>query len=105
MQDSVGNRCEGEVGLQRRHAGRNGALRVQAAEGDLHQRVGSRNVRRGPLNHRDIGAHLPKRGADVVSRVVRADDDRLLSTVGVWSRVFGRVVLIALEDVHAIDLG
>ena len=80
-------------------------LGVERAEPDLHQRVRAHDVRRGALDHRDVGAHLPQRRADVVGGVVGADHDAPLARVRVGAGVLGRVVLVALEVVHAGDVG
>ena len=85
--------------------GRDRLLGVERAEPDLHQRVRAHDVRRGALDHRHVGALLPQRRADVVGGVVGADHDALLARVRVRAGVLGRVVLVALEVLHAGDLG
>ena len=66
MHDPVGQRREDQVGLLGGHAGRDGLLGVERAEPDLHQRCRDlHDVRRGALHHRDVGAVLPQRAADV----------------------------------------
>src|SRR3954454_20803889 len=57
------------------------------------------------MDYRDVRAALPEGCADVVGRVVGADDDGLLALVPVRPRMLGGVVLIAAEDVHARDVG
>src|SRR6266446_9222595 len=54
-------------------------------------------MRRRALDHRYVGAVLPEIGADVVRRVVRADDDALLARVGFAAGVLARMMLDALE--------
>ena len=105
MHEAVRHRGEGEVGLWSRDAGSDRAFRVEGRQAKLHQRVRSRDVGRRPLNHRHLSADLPERRADVVRGIVGADDDHLLAPVRIGSGVLGGVVLLAFEDVHALELG
>ncbi len=57
------------------------------------------------LHHGHVGAVLPQRRADVVRGIVGADHHHLLAGIGVRAGVLGRVLLLALEDVLALDLG
>ena len=63
------------------------------------------DVRGRALHHRDVGAVLPQRGADVVGRVVRPDHHAALSPVAVRPRVRRGMVLVAAERVHAREDG
>src|SRR5699024_3522352 len=56
-----------------------------------------RDMRGRPLNHRDIGAMFPQARTDIMGRVIRTDDHRLLPTVLFPTRVRSRMVLVALK--------
>ena len=56
---------------------------------------------RRPLHHRYVNTGFVQSRADVVRRVVGADDHNLLTDVVIGAGMLGRVVLHALEDVAA----
>ncbi len=56
---------------------------------------------RGALHHGDVGAVLPKVGADVVRRVVGADHHGPLAAIAVAAGVPARMMALALEILHA----
>ena len=67
---------------------------------DLHQRVGPRDVRGRPLHHRDVGADLPQRSADVEGGVVGPDDHAPLALVRVRAGMGRGVMLVPAEHLH-----
>ncbi|MNX53265.1 hypothetical protein D3C86_839570 [compost metagenome] len=100
-QDLVGDGREGQVGLARGHAVGQRLFGIQSAQADVHQGLGTDNMRGRALHHRDVGAAFPQRRADVVGRVVGADDDDVLAAVGVGPGMLRRVLLLPLEFILA----
>ena len=76
-------------------------LGIEGPETDIHQRGRAHDMGRGALHHGHVGVVLPQSRGDVVGRVVRADDHRLLAAIGVRPGMFGGMVLVALEPLHA----
>ena len=52
----------------------------------------------GALHHGHFGAVLHQVGADVVSRIVRADDHRALAAPGVATGMAAGMILLAIEN-------
>ncbi|MCY1209700.1 hypothetical protein D9M72_213620 [compost metagenome] len=103
--DLVGQGREGEVGLAGGHAAGQRLLGIQAAQADVHQRVGPHDVGGRTLHHGDVGAGFPQRRADVVRGVVGADDDDVLAAVRVGAGVARGMLLFALEFVLSGEFG
>ncbi len=78
---------------------------VQVAQGQAHECFRAGNVGGGALDHRDLGrSGLPKGGADVMGRVVGAQNHAVLPGVGVGCPVGRRVMNIAVEAVGTREL-
>src|SRR6266576_3956847 len=56
------------------------------------------------LNHGNVRSGFPKRGTNIVGGIVRADHNGFLVLVSVRPWMLRRMVLIALENVHAFEL-
>ena len=56
------------------------------------------------LHHGHVNAGLVQRGADVMCGIVRADHDYVLALVAVGTGMARGMVLLTLEDVHALEL-
>ena len=105
VQDRIRQRGKDQVRLFGRDTIGNRFLRVQRTQPHLHQRIRPHDMSGRALHHGDIHVVFPKCSTDVMGRIVRADDHRLLALVGIRSGMSGRMVLVPLERVHAGILG
>src|ERR1700677_1946975 len=60
-------------------------------------------MRTRPLDHGHVDAGFVQRRADVVRRIVRADDDDLLALEAIRARMCRRMMLLALEGLHPLE--
>ncbi|MPL79701.1 hypothetical protein SDC9_25585 [bioreactor metagenome] len=105
VHDLVGQRGKDHVGLFRGHPGGHGLFGIKRAKPDLHQAVRANDMGRGALHHGDVGIRLPKRGADVMRRVVGTDHHHLLPGPVVGALVLRAVLDLAAEALHPREGG
>src|SRR6478735_169508 len=94
-----------QVGFLRGDAVGQRLFGVQPAESQVHEGFAAGNMRRGPLDHGDVRAVFPKVGANIVGRIVGADDHGFLAGPVATARVLGRVVLLPQEGLGAVERG
>ena len=96
---------EGEIGFVSGHAALHGGLGIQAGQQRVHECFGTNHVGRGTLDHRHIGPMLPKVCANVMRRIIGAEDYALPAAVSGSRSEPARMTQLASKAVGPFDSG